>query len=137
MIRMFNRNYLLIQLLIGIFHNYYFNQLYAYMRTIGKTKRKETIGYAERVSERIVVCGTKEKGRKQERVGNMEAKNMPHGRTLTTICIHTFCDNQLMHNLPAVDGLNGSDCYVDAICFVFRLIIGRKLLPLVAYQPTI
>ena len=34
-----------------------------------KTKGKETIiGYAERVSERIVVCGTKEKGGKQERV---------------------------------------------------------------------
>src|SRR6218665_951547 len=49
-----------------------------------KTKGKETIGYAERVSERIVVCGTKEKGRKQERVENMEAKNLPHGRTLTT-----------------------------------------------------
>ena len=47
-----------------------------------KTKGKETIGYAERVSERIVVCGTKEKGRKQERVENMEAKNLPHGRTL-------------------------------------------------------
>src|SRR6218665_879785 len=49
-----------------------------------KTKGKETIGYAKRVSERIVVCGTKEKGRKQERVENMEAKNLPHGRTLTT-----------------------------------------------------
>ena len=49
-----------------------------------KSKGKETIGYAERVSERIVVCGTKEKGRKQERVENMEAKNLPHGRTLTT-----------------------------------------------------
>src|SRR6218665_3206331 len=49
-----------------------------------KTKGKETIGYAERVSERIVVCGTKEKGRKQESVENMEAKNLPHGRTLTT-----------------------------------------------------
>jgi len=42
------------------------------------------IGYAERVSVRIVVCGIKEKGRKQERVENMEAKNLPHGRTLTT-----------------------------------------------------
>ena len=49
-----------------------------------KTTGKEKIGYAERVSERIVVCGTKEKGRKQERVENMEAKNLPHGRTLTT-----------------------------------------------------
>ena len=49
-----------------------------------KTKGKETIGYAERVSERIVVCGTKGKGRKQEIVENMEAKNLPHGRTLTT-----------------------------------------------------
>jgi len=49
-----------------------------------KTKGKETIGYAERVSERIVICGTKEKGRKQERVENMEAKNLPHGRTITT-----------------------------------------------------
>jgi len=29
-----------------------------------KTKGKETIRYAERVSERIVVCGTKEKGGK-------------------------------------------------------------------------
>ena len=53
-----------------------------------KTKGKETIGYAERVSERIVVCGTKEKGRKQERVENMEAKNLPHGRNLTTnLCL--------------------------------------------------
>ena len=51
-----------------------------------KTKGKETIGYAERVSERIVVCGTKEKGRTQERVENMEAKNLPHSRTLTTTC---------------------------------------------------
>jgi len=50
-----------------------------------KIKGKETIGYAERVSERIVVCGTKEKGSKQERVENMEAKNLPHGRTLVTI----------------------------------------------------
>ena len=48
------------------------------------TKAKEAIGYAERVSERIVVCGTKEKGRKQERLENLEAKNLPHGRTLTT-----------------------------------------------------
>src|SRR6218665_2255767 len=48
-----------------------------------KTKGKETIGCAERFSERIVVCGTKEKDRKQERVENMEAKNLPKGRTLT------------------------------------------------------
>src|SRR6218665_128598 len=53
-----------------------------------KTKGKETIGYAERVPERIVVCGTKEKGRKQERVENMEAKNLPYGRTLTTTMAH-------------------------------------------------
>ena len=38
-----------------------------------------TVGYAE-----FVVCGTKEKGGKQERVENMEAKNLPNGRTLTT-----------------------------------------------------
>ena len=38
----------------------------------------------KRVSERIVICGTKEKGGKQERVENMEAKNLPSGRTLTT-----------------------------------------------------
>ena len=44
----------------------------------------KTIWYAERVSERIVVSGTKEKGGEQERVENMEAKNLPHGRTLTT-----------------------------------------------------
>ena len=50
-----------------------------------KTKGKETIGHAERVSERIVVCGTEEKGGKQERVENMEAKNLPNGRTLPTI----------------------------------------------------
>src|SRR6218665_1210965 len=49
-----------------------------------KTKGKETIGYAERVSERFVACGTKEKGGKQERVENMETKNLPNGRTLTT-----------------------------------------------------
>ena len=29
-------------------------------------------------------CGIKEKGRKQERMENMEAKNLPNGRTLTT-----------------------------------------------------
>src|SRR6218665_2274375 len=52
-----------------------------------KTTGKETIGYAERVSERIVVCGTKKKGRKQERVENIEAKNLPHGRTLTTMFV--------------------------------------------------
>ena len=55
-----------------------------------KTKGKKTIGYAERVSERIVVCGTKEKGRKQERVENMEAKNLPHDRTLTTTHVHQY-----------------------------------------------
>ena len=56
-----------------------------------KTKGKETIGYAERVFEKIVVCGTKEKGGKQERVENMEAKNLPNGRTLTTtIIIYTL-----------------------------------------------
>ena|SRR6218665_834459 len=56
-----------------------------------KTKGKETIGYAVRVSERIVLCGTKKKGRKQERVENMEAKNLPHGRTLTpTTCMYVF-----------------------------------------------
>ena len=43
-----------------------------------KTKGKETNGYAERVSERIVICGTEEKGGKQKRVGNMEAKNLPN-----------------------------------------------------------
>jgi len=46
------------------------------------------IGYAERVSEAIVLCGTEcgteEKGGKQERVENMEAKNLPNGNTLTT-----------------------------------------------------
>jgi len=36
------------------------------------------------VSERSVVCGIKEKGGKQERMENMEAKNVPNGRTLTT-----------------------------------------------------
>src|SRR6218665_661996 len=51
---------------------------------IGKDQGEGNDWYAERVSERIVVCGTKEKGRKQERVENMEAKNLPHGRTLTT-----------------------------------------------------
>ena len=40
-----------------------------------KTKGKETIGYAKRVFDKIVViCGIKEKGRKQERVENMKAK---------------------------------------------------------------
>src|SRR6218665_436952 len=48
---------------------------------------KETIGYAERVSESIVVCGTKEKGGKQERMENMEAKNLPNGRTLRTTIV--------------------------------------------------
>src|SRR6218665_333091 len=55
-----------------------------------KTKGKETIGYAERVSERIVVCGTKEKGGKQERMENMEAKNLANGRTLTTTTLYTY-----------------------------------------------
>jgi len=54
-------------------------------KTKGKETIKETIGYAEWVPERIVVCGIKEKGRKQERVENMEAKNLPNGRTLTTM----------------------------------------------------
>src|SRR6218665_2176493 len=63
-----------------------------------KTKGKETIGYAERVSERVVVCGTKEKGRKQERVENniMEAKNLPNRRTLTTTVL-----NRLVSNISA------------------------------------
>ena len=42
------------------------------------------MGYAKYVSERSVVCGIKEKGRKQERMENMEAKSLPNGRTLTT-----------------------------------------------------
>src|SRR6218665_125314 len=53
-----------------------------------RTKGKETIGYAERVSERIVICGTKEIGGKQERVENMEAKNQPSSKTLKTRVIH-------------------------------------------------
>ena len=36
--------------------------------------------------ERIVLCGIKEKGGKQERVENKEAKNLPNGRTLTNHC---------------------------------------------------
>ena len=48
-----------------------------------KTKGKEMIGYAKWVSERSVVCGIKEKSGKQERLENMEAKNLPNGRTLT------------------------------------------------------
>jgi len=31
----------------------------------------------------LVVCGFKEKGGKQERMENIEAKNLPNGRTLT------------------------------------------------------
>jgi len=42
-----------------------------------------------KVPERIVVCGIKEKGRKQERVENMEAKTLPNGRTLTTMIMET------------------------------------------------
>ena len=53
-------------------------------RMLGKRPRGRKRGYVERVSERIVMCGTKEKGGKQERVENMEAKNVPNGRTLTT-----------------------------------------------------
>ena len=49
-----------------------------------KTKGKQTVGYAKRVSERSVVCGIKEKGGKQERMENIEDKNLPNGRTLTT-----------------------------------------------------
>jgi len=52
-------------------------------RMIGKRPRRKTIGYAKSVSERSVVCGTKEKGGKQERMENMEAKNLPNGRTPT------------------------------------------------------
>ena len=50
-----------------------------------KTKGKKTIGHAKWISERSVVCGIKEKGGKQERMENMEAKNLPNGRTLTTM----------------------------------------------------
>src|SRR6218665_995477 len=50
---------------------------------IGKRPRRKTIGYAKSVSERSVVCGIKEKDGKQERMENMEAKNLPNGRTLT------------------------------------------------------
>jgi len=32
-----------------------------------------------------VVCGIKEKGGKQERINNIEAKNLSNGRTLTTM----------------------------------------------------
>ena len=49
-----------------------------------KTKGKETIVYAEWVFEKIVLCGIKEKGGKQERVENKEAMNLPNGRTQTT-----------------------------------------------------
>jgi len=49
-----------------------------------KPSGKKTIGYAKWVSERSVVCEVKEKGGKQERMENMEAKNLPNGRTLTT-----------------------------------------------------
>src|SRR6218665_213907 len=40
---------------------------------------------------RVVICGTDEKGGKQERVENMEAKNLPNGRTLTTIFFDMPC----------------------------------------------
>ena len=50
-------------------------------------RRKENIiGYrpTERVSNIIVISRTKEKGGIQERVQNMEAKNLPNGNILTT-----------------------------------------------------
>ena len=43
----------------------------------------ETIGYAKRAFERVVVYEIKDNGGKQERVENMEAKNLPNGTTLT------------------------------------------------------
>ena len=49
---------------------------------IGKRSRgRKRLGM---LNEFLKECGTKEKGRQQERVENMEAKNLPHGRTLTT-----------------------------------------------------
>src|SRR6218665_1047760 len=56
-----------------------------------KTKGRETTGYVARVSERIVICGTKENGGKQKRVENIEAKNLPNssGRFIITEIIYT------------------------------------------------
>ena len=49
-----------------------------------KTKEKKTIEYAICVPERSVVCGIIEKDGKQERMEDIEAKNLANGRTLTT-----------------------------------------------------
>jgi len=45
-----------------------------------KTKGENDWVYAKWVSERSVVCGIKEKGITQERMENMEAKNLPKWR---------------------------------------------------------
>ena len=49
-----------------------------------KTKWKKTIGYAKRVPDRSVICGIKEKDGKQGRMENIETKNLPNSRALTT-----------------------------------------------------
>jgi len=82
-----------------------------------KNKGKETIGYAETVSERIVICETEEKGRKQERVENMEAKNLPNGISLTTI-IYTLRLNQNNYRKSHTESLydtmlQGIICYIS------------------------
>src|SRR6218665_1175445 len=79
-----------------------------------KTKGKETIGYAKRVSERIVVCRTKKKGRKQETVENMEAKNLHHGRTLTTTTIQCF-GNRAFTCAQAMGYVFDTGLFIDTI----------------------
>src|SRR6218665_93547 len=55
---------------------------------IGKRSRgRKRLGM---LNEFLKECGTKEKGGKQERVETMEAKNLPHGRTLTTRVISLY-----------------------------------------------
>ena len=44
------------------------------------------------------ICGIKEKGGKQERMKNMEARNLPNGRTLTMTII-IIANSALMSTL--------------------------------------
>jgi len=50
---------------------------------IGKRPRGRKRLGMQRVSERSIVRGIKDKGGKQERMENMEARNLPNARTIT------------------------------------------------------
>jgi len=52
-------------------------------------------------NERIVVCGITEKGGKQEREDNIEAKNLPNDRTLMTTTRLPLHSHALLNFKPA------------------------------------